>query len=86
MRFLYSIGHFRKKRETEPSELFTKTSGSFTRDRLKKKMAKLKQQRRRRQRGRQKAVALNWQNNNFFVHFFAAFARLRREIALFYFF
>ena len=39
------------------------------------------------QRRRQKEVGLDWQNNNlalashFFVHFFAATARLRRENA-----
>ena len=47
----------------------------------------LKQRRRRRQRERQKAIGLDWQNNNFarasrfFVHFFAVSERLRRETA-----
>ena len=47
----------------------------------------LKQRRRRRQRERQKAIGLDWQNNNFarasrfFVHFLAVAARLQRENA-----
>ena len=42
--------------------------------------------RRRRQRQLQKAIGLDWQNNNFarfFVHFFAVPARLRREMTKF---
>ena len=48
---------------------------------------KLKQRRRGQQRGRQKTIGLDWQNNNFtralrfFVHFFAVTERLRRENA-----
>ena len=45
--------------------------------------------RRRRQRQLQKAIGLDWQNNNFarasrfFVHFFAVPAQLRREMTKF---
>ena len=45
----------------------------------------LEQRRRRRQRKRQKAIGLDWHNNNFarasrfFVHFLAVVARLRHE-------
>ena len=64
------MGHFRKKRETGQSELFTKTSGSFTQDRLKKKkMAKLKLQRRRRQWGRQKSSCFKLAKQQLFCTF-----------------
>ena len=45
----------------------------------------LKRRRRRQQGERQKAIGLDWQNNNsarasrFFVHFFIVTARLQRE-------
>ena len=50
----------------------------------------LKQRRRRRQQEREKAMGSDWLNNNFthescfFVHFFAAAARLQRESAKFH--